>query len=166
MLPFCIARSRLTMDPAFVCKCITSIQAHSVNLLKILFIRSGNENTRFRELRKSIFRFFFSHKVEWRVRLHKPFFVDQMFKYRGSPPTYAHILLTTPQKHPRLASYQLWSHSERNQARISRTTAKITCFTFCGYLKLRSSPIKIFKEMSRKSKNNMGLFYCRYHKNW
>ena len=35
--------------------------------------------------------------------LHKPFF-DQKFKYRGPPPTYAHILSTAPQKHLRLAS--------------------------------------------------------------
>ena len=33
-------------------------------------------------------------------------------------------LLTTPQKHLRIASYKLWSHSESNQARTSRKTAK------------------------------------------
>ena len=57
-----------------------------------------------------------------------PLFFDQMFKYRARPPPYDHILLTTPKKHPRLASYQLWSHSEPTQARISRKTTKITFF--------------------------------------
>ena len=56
-------------------------------------------------------------------------FFDQKFKYRGPPPTYAHILLTTPQKHLRLTSQQLWKHSEPNQARTSRKTANITFFT-------------------------------------
>ena len=37
-------------------------------------------------------------------------------------------LLTTPQKHLRIASYKLWSHSGSNQARTSRKTAKITFF--------------------------------------
>ena len=37
-------------------------------------------------------------------------------------------LLTTPQKHLRIASYKLWSHSESNQARTNRKPAKITCF--------------------------------------
>ena len=32
------------------------------------------------------------------------FVFDQMFKYRDPPPTYAHILLTAPQKRLRLAS--------------------------------------------------------------
>ena len=98
------------------------------NLLKILIIRSDNEKTRFRELSKLIFRFFFEHKVEWGVHLHKPMFLDQMSKYRASPPTYAHILLTTPQKHPWLASYQLWSRPEQAQAPKSRKTAQITFF--------------------------------------
>ena len=34
-------------------------------------------------------------------------------------------LLTTPQKHLRIASYKLWSHSGSNQARTSRKPAKI-----------------------------------------
>ena len=37
-------------------------------------------------------------------------------------------LLTTPQKHLRIASYKLWSHSGSNQARTSRKPAKITFF--------------------------------------
>ena len=37
-------------------------------------------------------------------------------------------LLTTPQKHLRIASYKLSSHSGSNQARTSRKPAKITCF--------------------------------------
>ena len=37
-------------------------------------------------------------------------------------------LLTTPQKHLRIASYKLWSHPGSNQARTSRKTAKITFF--------------------------------------
>ena len=37
-------------------------------------------------------------------------------------------LLTTPQKHLRIAFYNLWSHSESNQARTSRKPAKITFF--------------------------------------
>ena len=63
-----------------------------------------------------------------RMSIHIPLVFDQMFKYRARPPTYAHILLTTPQKHPRLASYQLWSRSEQAQAQNSRKTAKITFF--------------------------------------
>ena len=95
-------------------------------LLKILFIRSCNEKTRFRELRKLIFRFFFF--PQGRCPLAQASFFDQMFKYRARPPTYAHILLTTPQKHPRLDSYHLSSHSEPTQARVGRKTTKITFF--------------------------------------
>ena len=75
-----------------------------------------------------------------------------MSKYRASPPTNAHILLTTPQKHPRLASYQLWSHSEPTQARTSRKTAKITFFTF-HVLRLSQkvwSPYKSLKEIKNR----------------
>ena len=71
-------------------------------------------------------------------------------------PTYAHILLTTPQKQPRLASYQLWSHSEPNKARTSRTTAKImffhVFFSFCGYLLWAPAPHKTWRTCSKKKK--------------
>ena len=129
------------------------------NLLKILIIRSGNEKTRFRELRKLIFRFFFEHKVEWGVHLHKPVFEDQMSKYRASPPTCAHILLTTPQKHPWLTSYQLWSHSEQAQAQTSRKTAKITFFTcfsrFAAITIENPALLKPFGNFSKKWKKNL-----------
>ena len=77
-----------------------------------------------------------------------------MSKYRASPPTYAHILLTTPQKHPWLTSYQLWSRPEQAQAQTSRKTAKITFFTcfsrFAAITIENPALIKSFGNFSKK----------------
>ena len=107
---------------------MTSNHSHSVIsskywLLEVVTRRLDSENWE-----SWFFDFFLNTKVEWGVHLHKPVFGDQMSKYRASPPTYAHILLTTPQKHPWLTSYQLWSRPEQAQAQKSRKTAQITFF--------------------------------------
>ena len=89
-----------------------------------------------------------------------------MSKYRASPPTYAHILLTTPQKHPWLTSYQLWSHSEQAQAQTSRKTAKITFFTcfsrFAAITIENPALLKPFGNFSKKWKKNLAytILHC------
>ena len=85
-----------------------------------------------------------------------------MFKYRASPPTYAHILLTTPQKHPWLPSYQLWSRPEQAQAQTSRKTAKITFFTcfsrFAAITIENPALIKSFGNFPKKWKKKMWAY--------
>ena len=76
----------------------------------------------------------------WKMAGRAPPFVRTRVRYPEHPKTHANAhrnanfqfsavaLLTTPQKHLRIASYKLWSHSGSNQARTSRKPAKITFF--------------------------------------
>ena len=147
---------------------MTSNHSHSVIsskywLLEVVTRRLDSENW------ASWFFDFFWTQGRMRGPLAPACVLNQMSKYRASLPTYAHILLTTPQKHPWLASYQLWSRPEQAQAPKSRKTAQITFFHcqthHCAVLPgpqstsyacktcLRKNDIKQFKQ--RKSPQNI-----------
>ena len=88
-------------------------------------------------------------------------YVDQKFKYRGPPPIYAHILLTKPQKHLRLA---LLATMESFRAKSSENKSK-NCehhVFSCVFLVLRlstlsTSPLLNPSENVPKSQKQHGL---------
>ena len=65
-----------------------------------------------------------------------------------------HIMSTTPQKHPSLASCQLWSRYKRAQAQTRRKIAKIAFSSVFS----RFAAISRLWEISVTEKSIMGLF--------